>query len=131
MALEDVVLVSQITIISRTRISRISSQIRHEVNAKCLWEVADCANALTAADAAATRAGIDGTCSQVIDRRCKQQIWTVVVDRTGYGFARGDKLGPRIVTANEIISAAVEVDMGCNVDPAEHLDCIGVVRDRQ
>ena len=40
MAVEDVVAVSWITVISR-RTSRISSQIRHEVDTERLWEVAD------------------------------------------------------------------------------------------
>src|SRR4029079_18705696 len=104
MAVEDVVAVIWITVIGR-RTSRISSQIRHEVDAERLWEVAHRANALSAADAAAIPACIDGTCIQVIDRRCKQQIWTVVVDRIGYGFARLDKLRPRIVSDNGRITA--------------------------
>src|SRR6185437_11159135 len=128
MAVEDVVAVGWIAVISCASISRVSPQIRHEVDAERLWSWV---NALSAADAAAIRVCIDGTCEHMIDRRRKQQIWTVVIDRIGRGFARRDKPGPRTVAANEVVTAAVEVDMGCTVDGVEHLDGIGVARDRE
>ena len=117
MTVEDVVAVSWITVISWQNQPGLPSNPSRSRRGTSLGGCR-LANALSAADAAAISACIDGTCELMIDRRRKQQIWTVVVDRIGYGFAHGDKPGPRIVTANEVITAAVEVDTGCTVDSA-------------
>ena len=54
MTVEDVVAVSWITVIKLAKISRLSPQIRHEVDAERLCAAAGCsANASSGADAAA------------------------------------------------------------------------------